>query len=470
MGNDLDRSLKSRAQQLGAAAFTILLMACGGGGGGSTPTPPPATTYTVTYNGNGSTGGTVPVDSGTYQQGQTVTLLGNTGSLVKTGYTFTNWNTLANGTGTAYTAGQTCTMGSANLTCYAQWTANAGLGYAYVVNQYTTNGHQGISQYTVGANGALTPMATPTVDCGTTPECIVAHPSGKYVYVANTLDGIPGTISQYTVGTDGSLTPMTTPKVAAGTYPLSITVDPTGKFAYVANNQSANISQYTIGTDGSLTPMLLLAAAANYPDQVVVHPSGKYAYLADGDGNKVLQYTINQATGSLSGMLPASVPAGTNAYSITVHPTGKWVYVTDYFTGAILEYSVDATTGALTQIGSASVGAGQYAAYVTVDPTGKYAYVANPLTMAKAVYQFTVGTDGTLTAMSPAYVAAVTAGSTGAACIQVDATGAYAYSTSGYPGSTVTQYSIGAGGALTALTPASVTTGPGPNKIVIVNK
>ncbi|HEX7554554.1 MAG TPA: hypothetical protein VF378_13455, partial [Geothrix sp.] len=71
---------------------------------------------------------------------------------------------------------------------------------------------------------------------------------------------------------------------------------------------------------------------------------------------------------------------------------------------------------------------------------------------------------------TPAYVAAVTAGPTGAACIQVDATGANAYSTSGQPGSTVTQYSIGTGGALTALTPASVTTRHGPNKIVIVNK
>ena len=37
--------------------------------------------------------------------GATVTVLGNTGSLVKTGYTFTGWNTAANGSGTSYTAG-----------------------------------------------------------------------------------------------------------------------------------------------------------------------------------------------------------------------------------------------------------------------------------------------------------------------------------------------------------------------------
>ena len=33
-------------------------------------------TYTVTYNGNGNTGGSVPMDTTNYEQGQTVTVLG----------------------------------------------------------------------------------------------------------------------------------------------------------------------------------------------------------------------------------------------------------------------------------------------------------------------------------------------------------------------------------------------------------
>ena len=39
--------------------------------------------FTVTYFGNGNTGGTVPVDSTVYSSGNTVTVLDNTGSLVK---------------------------------------------------------------------------------------------------------------------------------------------------------------------------------------------------------------------------------------------------------------------------------------------------------------------------------------------------------------------------------------------------
>jgi hypothetical protein len=60
-----------------------------------------APTYSVTYNGNTSTGGSVPTDAGAYANGATVTVRGNSGTLVKTGYTFNGWNTAADGSGTA---------------------------------------------------------------------------------------------------------------------------------------------------------------------------------------------------------------------------------------------------------------------------------------------------------------------------------------------------------------------------------
>jgi uncharacterized repeat protein (TIGR02543 family) len=78
--------------------------------------------FTVTYDGNGNTGGTVPVDpSSPYQSGATVTVL-NKGALVKTGYTFTGWNTQADGSGLDQAAGSTFIMGTSDVTLYAQWT------------------------------------------------------------------------------------------------------------------------------------------------------------------------------------------------------------------------------------------------------------------------------------------------------------------------------------------------------------
>ena len=82
----------------------------------------PAPTYTVTYNGNGNTGGSVPTDGNSYFTGATVTVLGNTGSLVKPEYNFAKWNTAADGSGTDYAPAATFQMGSANVTLYAKWT------------------------------------------------------------------------------------------------------------------------------------------------------------------------------------------------------------------------------------------------------------------------------------------------------------------------------------------------------------
>jgi uncharacterized repeat protein (TIGR02543 family) len=105
-----------------------------------TPTPtPPTTTYTVTYNGNDFTGGSVPTDgSSPYTAGTPVIVLGNTGSLVKIGNTFTGWNTAADGSGISYSPGATFSMPSSNVILYAQWTPVVPLTYTVT---YLGNGN-----------------------------------------------------------------------------------------------------------------------------------------------------------------------------------------------------------------------------------------------------------------------------------------------------------------------------------------
>ncbi len=83
----------------------------------------------VIYNGNGSTGGSVPVDGTTYSAGNTVTVANNTGSLTKTGDVFLYWNTAADGSGTIHTGGSTFSFPNqtTNLTLYAVWGVTTGL-------------------------------------------------------------------------------------------------------------------------------------------------------------------------------------------------------------------------------------------------------------------------------------------------------------------------------------------------------
>ncbi|PKM66753.1 MAG: hypothetical protein CVU95_09855 [Firmicutes bacterium HGW-Firmicutes-2] len=80
-------------------------------------------TYTFTYNGNGNTGGAVPIDGTSYYSADIATVNGNTGNLVRTGYTFAGWNTLADGNGTSYGEDDTFVIGTSNVTLYAHWTS-----------------------------------------------------------------------------------------------------------------------------------------------------------------------------------------------------------------------------------------------------------------------------------------------------------------------------------------------------------
>jgi fibro-slime domain-containing protein/uncharacterized repeat protein (TIGR02543 family) len=88
--------------------------------GGEPAETPDTLRYTVKYNGNDNTGGAVPVDGGSYRSGTEVTVK-NAGTLVREGFTFSGWNTRADGDGTPYGIGESFNI-QGNTTLYARWT------------------------------------------------------------------------------------------------------------------------------------------------------------------------------------------------------------------------------------------------------------------------------------------------------------------------------------------------------------
>jgi photosystem II stability/assembly factor-like uncharacterized protein len=76
---------------------------------------------TITYNGNGYLGGTVPTDTTVYNYYLSyVTAKGVTGQLTRPQYNFIGWNTASNGTGTNYQMGETFQL-LGEYTLYANW-------------------------------------------------------------------------------------------------------------------------------------------------------------------------------------------------------------------------------------------------------------------------------------------------------------------------------------------------------------
>ena len=132
--------------------------------------------YSIFYDSNGSTDGSVPTDVEAYTEGETVTVLGNTGSLAKTGHDFDGWNLATDGSSTAYQADQTFNMGTENLTLYAQWTVNS-----YTVS-FDSNGGSPVDSITQNFGTAITPPAEPTKEgytfAGWNPSLPATMPAG----------------------------------------------------------------------------------------------------------------------------------------------------------------------------------------------------------------------------------------------------------------------------------------------------
>ena len=119
--------------------------------------------------------------------------------------------------------------------------------FRYVANFNSSD----ISQFDIAVDGSLSRMAVPSVPAGgVNPTGMAVDPTGRYAYVAN--DG--GTVSQFAIGANGALSAMVPASVVAGIRPTGVTVDPTGRYVYVSND-FGTVSQYIIGPTGGLVAM-----------------------------------------------------------------------------------------------------------------------------------------------------------------------------------------------------------------------
>ena len=99
----------------------------------------------LTYDANGGAG---TIDSATGAAGESVTVAEN--GFTRDNYTFTGWNTQADGSGTAYSAGNSFTL-TEDTVLYAQWSKNAP---AQVNVSYDANGGAGTMESVTGDVGS----------------------------------------------------------------------------------------------------------------------------------------------------------------------------------------------------------------------------------------------------------------------------------------------------------------------------
>ncbi|MEZ4364826.1 MAG: beta-propeller fold lactonase family protein [Kofleriaceae bacterium] len=306
-----------------------------------------------------------------------------------------------------------------------------------------------ILQYEIGSDGQLTPVAgAASVAAGRGPAALAAGTDG--FYALNTGDN---TISQYGYGADGSLAALTPATVGVGTNPLYLAVmsyddaddDEDGDYVFVTSTVDDEVRSYKAGDTGALTAFEA-RTTAEYPEGVCA--SGNYLYVGAYEGDVIEQYEFDVlAPAPYVPLSPATVGA-TSPVQMVASPDGANVYALQV-TGTVLQYGVGAD-GTLTALDPASVVAVDFPLGMTVSADGAWAAVTDGL--FGSVQLFARGVDGTLTA---AGAAAVTGNFPQYPAF--DPSGAYLYVPNA-DDSTISMYAVAAGG-LTALVPATVSTG-----------
>ena len=285
-----------------------------------------STTYTVTYADGGATSGSVPVDgSSPYSASATVTVLGNTGNLAKSGFNFNGWLG-DNGVG-AKTAGQTFSMPAANVTLTAQWSAVSYSNYRTLCS--TTDPSLSVSpaslselDYIVGSgpseaksfsmSGSNLTSGTLTVTAPTNFQ--VSKASGSGWASSITFTDVSGTLAATTVYV------RLAPGKSAGEYSGNVAITGCGLASAVNVAVSGTVSTPTItATPNPVTGWQTAVGVAPSTTSVTVTGTNLKANISAALGGtnasdfSISTASITQTDGSASGTITITYTGAYNA-------------------------------------------------------------------------------------------------------------------------------------------------------------
>ena len=174
-----------------------------------------------------------------------------------------------------------------------------------------------VSAFSVGPNGALTPISGSPFSTGgiggnggyVASTNILVSPSGNILFVANTGSN---DVSAFSINPNtGTLTlvpgsPFSTG--GNGNLGLALSATPDGKFLMVGNTISANITVFSIAPNGSLTPIAGSPfTAPSYLTGTKVSPNGLYLAASAPGGSRCLALARTEFS-LRSPVLPSAPP------------------------------------------------------------------------------------------------------------------------------------------------------------------
>jgi 6-phosphogluconolactonase len=199
--------------------------------------------------------------------------------------------------------------------------------FLYVTNQLDDS----VSSFTLNSTfGALAPVpGSPFALPGNSqPEAIAVHPTGKFVYAALfNSDGVAGFSVDSATGVLSTIggSPFASEPLQF-TQPNSVFIHPSGKFLYVLNLLDGTVTAFTIDpTSGALT-VISGSPFSTPPGQfgsvgvqgpIVVDPSGTFLYAACANEN-LAAFRIDQTTGALTALVGSPLLVSRPAVGLAV--------------------------------------------------------------------------------------------------------------------------------------------------------
>ncbi len=192
----------------------------------------------------------------------------------------------------------------------------------------TSNANPGwIFGFTIGSNGALSPVAGSPWQAGVKPSAVTSDPTGRFVYVT---DFASNDLIGYSVLSSHVLNFLINGPFKTGNEPTAIAIDPRGIYMYVTNSLDNTVSAYTIALPTG-TPSTVVNATSNAsnatdtdPVALAVDPAlGRFVYTANRLGNTISGFDLNPNTGAISSTLAAPYPTGVYPMAVVVVPHGN---------------------------------------------------------------------------------------------------------------------------------------------------
>ena len=187
---------------------------------------------------------------------------------------------------------------------------------------------------------------------------IISDASGRYVFVPCRSGNV---IAQYQFDSaSGRLAAAVPPTVAAasGAGPRHMAFHPSQRYAYVINELNGTTTSYLFDSATGLLSMP--QAVSNVPAgvnetssaHIVVHPTGTFVYGANRTHNSIVMFRVDGTTGRLTsignetggGMVRTPRDFG-------MDPTGRYLLVANQGTSTVIVFRINTTDGTLTRVG-----------------------------------------------------------------------------------------------------------------------